>query len=203
MDDNCRAELDSMRAAGRRLCEVAKLAVSDTAEASGASSSGALLHLFRLAHLKASRLEHATDLVASVVPRHARFYRKVLLFEPIGEARSYGSVCGTTGVPLRLDLTTAEARYRERYDGRPGSHNLYRMFINNEEPAPLAWLRASQTRMSESEFRHFMVERSDLLERAGAGNRMYLQSRYLSYDFDRIFLEAGLVNLTLAGEGIA
>jgi hypothetical protein len=190
MDGDCAGELAALRARGRRLCEVAKLAVAEGHEAVGGLGRGILLHLFRLAYLKASRLEKATDMVVSVVPRHARFYEKVLLFRPLGEARSYGSVCGTTGVPLRLDLTSAPKAYFAKYGARRGDRNLYRFFLNEQEDELLKWMRGGQRAMSEAELRDFLVERTDLLERATPEERMYLQGRYLAHDFDRIFVEA-------------
>ena len=111
---------------------------------------------------------------------------------PIGRPRSYGSVCGTTGVPLRLDLAAAKERYLAKYGHRRGDRNLYRFFVNDQEPEILDWMRAGAAPMSEAEIRHFFVEHSDLLERATPAERMYLQSRYLSYDFNRVFLDAEL-----------
>ncbi len=189
MDDLYGAELDELRAVGRRPCEIAKL-VACVEERAGMEL---LLQLFRLAYLYARRMAGCTDFVITVHPRHEKYYRRLLLFEPIGEPRPYAAVNGVTAVPMRLDLVTAEARYRERFGHLSGRANLHAFFVNCDEPAILDWLRAGQRPMSEAELRYFMVERSDLLERAAPADRMYLQGRYLACDFERIFVEAEVV----------
>ncbi|HOX07178.1 MAG TPA: hypothetical protein PK280_12310 [Planctomycetota bacterium] len=190
-------ELDALRAAGRRPCEIAKL-VACVEERSGMEL---LLHLFKLAYLSARRLGDCTDFVVTVSPRHEKYYRRLLLFEPIGETRPYDAVNGVLASPLRLDLLTAEDRYREKFGRMSGPGNLHAFFVNDQEPAILDWLRSGRRPMSEEDLRHFMVERSDLLERASADDRMYLQSRYLACDFERMFLEAEVVMPQTEGIG--
>jgi hypothetical protein len=189
-------ELEALRSAGRRPCEIAKL-VACVEERTGMEL---LLHLFKLAYLYARRTADCTDFVITVHPRHEKYYRRLLLFEPIGETRPYDAVNGVPAVPMRLDLLSAEARYRAKFGGLSGRANLHAFFVNDQEPAILDWLRSVRRPMSEADLRHFMVERSDLLERASADDRMYLQSRYLACDFERMFLEAEVI-LPLA-EGI-
>ncbi len=59
-----------------------------------------------------------SGLVAAVHPRHARFYRRYMHFEPIGGWRSYPSVCNRPAVALLLDF--------ERIDReRPASFNTF------------------------------------------------------------------------------
>ncbi|MBA4388711.1 MAG: hypothetical protein C0404_12070 [Verrucomicrobia bacterium] len=182
MDDNCGRELNALRRSGRRICEVVKLAVRQRSEAFRGLETTILFPLFQLAWLQAASLQDATDLVISVVPRHAVFYEKILLFETIGEARTYGSVSGTTGVPLRLDLTTAEARYAARYGARSGSRNLYSQFVNGNRAAILRWLNAMDTTMSEDDLRYFLVEQSDRLLQATDGERFHLRRCYPEID---------------------
>ena len=190
MDSDCPEEMAKLRNGGQRLCEVAMLAVRQTSEGSVRVGSTALLHLFRLAYLKAARIDKADYLIASVIPKHARFYQKVLLFEPLGQPRQYGSVQGTTGVPMKLDLRTAEQRYMKKYDHRKGVKNLYRLFINDEEPAILQWLQESGQKMTEDQVRLFLVEYTALLQRASRTQRAYIRSRYPEYALDRMFIEA-------------
>jgi len=197
MDGLYGRELDALRAAGRRPVEIAKL-VACVEERTGMEL---LLHLFRLAYLAARRLNDCTDFVITVSPRHEKYYRRLLLFSPIGETRSYDAVNGALAVPLRLDLLSAEARYREKFGRLSGAGNLHAFFVNDQEPAILEWLRASRRAMSEADLRHFMVERSDLLERASSADRMYLQGRYLACDFERMFLEAEVIAPLAEGIG--
>ena len=197
MDGLYGRELDALRAAGRRPCEIAKL-VACVEEKPGMEL---LLHLFKMAYLASRRLSDGTDFVITVNPRHEKYYRRLLLFEAIGETRSYDAVNGAPAVPLRLDLLTAEERYCEKFGRLSGRGNLHAFFVNDQEPAILEWLQACRRPMSEEDLRHFMVERSDLLERAGPAERMYLQSRYLACDFERMFLEAEVIMPLAEGIG--
>ena len=186
MDANCNAELNALRESGRRVCEISKLAVWERGSALGGLDHMILFPLFQLAWLKASRLCNATDLVIVVHPHHARFYEKVLLFQPIGPVRECGSVSGTPGIPLRLDLTTAEERYAAKYGFRSGNRNLYRMFLSGNRPAILDWMDAVHCPMTEDEFRYFFVEQSDRLAGTTVGERFHLRRGYPDFDFDRM-----------------
>ncbi|HOX05778.1 MAG TPA: hypothetical protein PK280_05205 [Planctomycetota bacterium] len=180
MDDLYRRELDALRAAGRRPCEIAKL-VACVEERQGMEM---LLHLFKLAYLSARRLDGCTDFVITVNPRHEKYYRRLLLFEPIGETRAYGSVNGAEAVPLRLDLLRAEELYRQAFGGRSGRANLHAFFVGDDEPAILDWLGRERTPLSEADLRYFFAERSDILGRVTPAERLHLQDCYLAYDLE-------------------
>ncbi len=60
-------------------------------------------------------------LLAAVHPRHARFYRRFLNFDYIGEEKSYPTVRGNPAVPLGIALDGLESRHPsvyERYFGQ-------------------------------------------------------------------------------------
>jgi hypothetical protein len=109
-------DLSILRNRGRRLAETCKLAVIP--EYQSQTTKGVIFALQR------KMLWHAidsgvTDLVIAIANKSVNFYRNVLLFEPIGEARSYGSLKVDRAFAYRLDLTTLKKRYFERYAGRP------------------------------------------------------------------------------------
>ena len=183
MDEECAVEIAWLRSGGRRLCEVAKFAASNRPDLSDAAKRALLFFLFRLAYWEARR-KCATDLVISVTPRHARFYQQVLLFEPLGAPRPYRTVAGTIGVPLRLDLTTADERYGSRYGRADGS--LYSFFTNSRDQQ-LKWLERPRVPLSPSELRYFFVEHSDAFLNAGSVERTYLSMRYPTLDWDNLF----------------
>lgn len=189
MDANCNAELNGLRSTGRRICEVVKLAVNEDVAAKRGFDTTFIFPLFQLGWLQAVRLG-ATDLVISVVPRHARFYEDVLLFESIGAARSYGSVSGTTGVPLRLDLTTVEARYAAKYGFRSGVRNLHRYFFSDKRPEILRWLDSTRTKMSDEDIRYFFAEQSERLALATEAERAHLIQLYPGCDFESMLEHA-------------
>jgi hypothetical protein len=183
------AEVGALRAAGRKPCEISKLVACSLAT-SDQPGLEVLLNAFKLAYLTARPLEACTDFVVAVIPRHVPYYRRLLMFEPLGEAKSYKSLNGLQTVPLRLDLLKAEERYRAKFGGLPGHRNLYRFFINEEEPATLDWLRQERRPMSAAEFRHFFMEQTGIYHEAAPEDRLYLQSCYLAYDLDSVFASA-------------
>jgi len=175
------AEVGALRSAGRKPCEISKLVACSPA-ADDQPGIEVLLNAFKLAFLTARRLEACTDFVIAVIPRHAPYYRRLLMFEPLGEARSYRSLNGLETVPMRLDLLRAEDLYREKFGRLPGPKNLYRFFINDEDPAILDWLRCERRPMSSEDFRHFFMEQTRIYEEASQEDRLVLNSCYLSRD---------------------
>ena len=65
----------SVRVAGRRGCELTRLAVAD-----GANSRAVLAALFNLAYAEADTLHGVTDVFIEVNPRHVVFYSRILGF---------------------------------------------------------------------------------------------------------------------------
>ncbi len=60
-------------------------------------------------------------LVAAVHPRHARFYRRVLKFRPIGREKAYPSVRNSPAIALGLDLAALEENHPQMYEQFYGS----------------------------------------------------------------------------------
>jgi hypothetical protein len=177
-------EIRRLRESGAKLCEIGKL-VSFSEDTEHASSE-LLMHAFKLAYLAARRLEGCTDFVIEVRPHHVGYYSRLLLFERIGPERNYDIVNGKVieTVPLRLDLTSAEERCRSRFGHLAGARNLYRFFINDEEPFILDWLRRERRPMSAAEFRYFFIERTRIYEDASPDERLFLRRCHLAYEPD-------------------
>ena len=116
-----------------------------------------------------------------MVPRHVSFYRRVLLFEPLGEARSYGSLNGLETVPMRHDLLGGRERYRAKYGEMRSAKNLYRLFYaHDEEPEIVEWLRRERRQMSEEDFRYFFMEQMPIYQQASPEAQRFLDALYLS-----------------------
>jgi len=98
------AEVDAARAAGRRVCELTRLAVDERAE-----SKNVLATLFSLAFLLGRVLHRATDVFIEVNPRHVAFYERALGFAVAAGER----ICQRVKAPsvlLRLDTEKLEER---------------------------------------------------------------------------------------------
>ncbi len=174
--------LAELRAAGRRPVELAKLAtVAATERKAGARRAPReeiLLHLFKLAWLTAWRTDEATDLVIAVSPHQERYFRRIFLFEPLNGPGAVGEGEEQLAVPMRLDLTTAEERHRERYAHRLGERNLFRFFVNEQEPEVLAWLKASRGQLAAEDVRYLFADKTDLLGRADEATRRLILESY-------------------------
>jgi hypothetical protein len=103
-EENYSDEIGSIRSVGGRVCEVNGFAVGE-----GVRSKKVLAGLFHAATLCARGLFGQTDCVIEVTPAHARFYRRMLGFRQVGEARVCSRV-DTVGVLMHLDLSGLQSR---------------------------------------------------------------------------------------------
>jgi hypothetical protein len=94
--------LADLRAEGRHVVEAGMLGFADRAVQGG---SAALLQMMKLVFWAAQR-EGGDDLLATVHPRHARFYSRTLGFTPVGGRRDHRSVQGAPAALVRMDLRT-------------------------------------------------------------------------------------------------
>jgi len=122
-DELFKAEVDAVRASGRRVCEFTKLALDIDGD-----SQQVLASLFHMAYLHAHRLRGCHDVLIEVNPRHVAYYRRMLDFRVVGAER----VCPRVNAPavlMALDLSHTR-RQIERYAGRfdllaAGERSLY------------------------------------------------------------------------------
>jgi hypothetical protein len=154
-------QLEILRKAGRRLCEVFSLGV---VEEIPHSSIDLTMHLYRLVHLTATSLFNDTDIVASIMAHHAEFYSNILLFDDISPDSRLSPKTSEQVRYTRIDLETMEARYAERYSSLKGGRNLHRWFFQNEEePAVADWIRRNKRPMTVDELNYFGKLKSHIL----------------------------------------
>jgi N-acyl amino acid synthase FeeM len=107
VDDTYGSELDAVRAVGRRVCELTRLAVGE-----GADSKLVLAALFSVAFLLGRVIHRATDVFIEVNPRHVAFYERALGFVVAAGER----ICERVKAPsvlLRLEAEKLEGRLRD------------------------------------------------------------------------------------------
>jgi len=114
-------ELCALRDSGRRLAEVARLALASE----NAASKQVLLALFNYIYVYARRVRNCTDFVIEVNPRHVRYYQHLLRFEVLGDARPCPRVQGAPAVLLRLDLDLPAREARRFRTGSEDSRSMY------------------------------------------------------------------------------
>jgi hypothetical protein len=84
--------------------------------------------------VQAARHRGVEQLLVAVHPRHARFYRRLLAFEPIGDERIYPTVCDHPAVALCLDFERIDRERPPTYDRFFGAEIPSHLL----EPAPMS-----------------------------------------------------------------
>lgn len=134
------AELSALRARGRRLAEVSRLAIADRFR----HARALLERMINLIMLHARCTRGYDDFVIEVNPRHAGFYRRFLGFEVLGAERPCPRVGGAPAVLLRLDLAAFERAMHDpcSVDAR----TLYPRFLRGAAAAAAAARLAQELR---------------------------------------------------------
>lgn len=127
-DELYQDKIIGMRQAGRRLCEMTKLAFNPDY-----SSKEVIASLFHLAHIYAYDIYQCTDLLIEVNPRHSSFYKRRLGFAELGEVRTCRRV-HAPAVLLHVGLEYC-AEQISRFAGThdPGEKSLYPYFFSKAE----------------------------------------------------------------------
>ncbi len=129
-DEVFKSEIDVVRNAGGKACELTKLAI----DPSGASKL-ALASLFHILFIYARRLNGCTDVFIEVNPRHRRFYESMLGFVRRAEDRNNPRV-NAPATLLWICLDKVERQIIEHggtseQDGR--NRSLYPYFFSRDE----------------------------------------------------------------------
>jgi hypothetical protein len=123
-------EIAGLRAAGRKVCELTKLAVDQTK-----GSKRVLASLFHIAYIYGRVMQGYTDVVIEVNPRHVAFYKRMLGFKEFGPER----LCDRVNAPavlLRLELEYVDQQIEllgGKADSLEGVRSLYPFFFNKND----------------------------------------------------------------------
>jgi hypothetical protein len=135
VDELYKAEVDELRARGRKIAELTKLAVDESA-----GSKSVLAALFHIAFIYAFHIHKYTDFVIEVNPRHVLFYKRMLGFNLIGSER----LCPRVGAPavlLHLDLDYIDRKIAELggiQPPPPGEKSLYPYGFSKQDELGIA-----------------------------------------------------------------
>ena len=122
-------EVNQLRAEGKKIGELTKLAISPRAD--GLRIYAGLLHI---AYIYGRRIYEYTDLVLEVVPRHVNFYVKMLGCKPLGPERLNPRVNAPVQL-LHLPADYVDAMI-DAYGGRGGeakTRMLYAYFFSRRD----------------------------------------------------------------------
>ena len=119
-------EIETLRQAGRKVCELTKLAVD---QAHG--SKHVLASLFHISYIYGRVMQGYTDVVIEVNPRHVAFYKRMLGFTEFGPERMCARV-NAPAVLLRLELDYVDRQIEllgGKADEVKGERSLYPYFF--------------------------------------------------------------------------
>lgn len=121
-------EIDRLRATGRKVCELTKLAVDPRY-----GSKELMASLFQLAYIYAHVIRGVSDTCIEVNPRHVGFYKRMLGFQEIGEVRTCPRV-NAPAVLLHLEGDYMRRQIAEHsgkaYGQGSREKSLYPYFLN-------------------------------------------------------------------------
>ena len=133
MDGEYKKEVDVVRNKGRRTI----VEVGANVTTSSQRWYNAPILMFRgIYHY--CKIAGVTDLVIVINPKHVRFFSEIMMFEIIGEERTYRRM-NLPGVAMHRDMTTYDDLLRQGYAGTGPSSNLY-TFYWDFDAASLAYM---------------------------------------------------------------
>jgi len=130
VEDLYKTEIDSLRAEGRKVCELTKLAIDETQ-----GSKRVLASLFHIAYIYGRVMQSHTDVVIEVNPRHVAFYKRMLGFQVFGPER----LCSRVNAPavlLRLELDYVDQQIKllgGKAETASGERSLYPFFFTKND----------------------------------------------------------------------
>ncbi len=127
MDAGFKRELDILRNQGRSIAEVGCLASNPSFRRKDMNIP---MLGNRIIHQYATQCLDIDDLVITIHPKYQWVYQDVLLFEKIGAMTEYSYVKNNPAVAFRLDLRSAEKKYKKIYASYPIEKDLHRFFFS-------------------------------------------------------------------------
>lgn len=131
-DEIFKEEVDALRSAGAKVCEITKLAFDHTVR-----SKHALAALFHTVFIYSYHIHQCTYALIEVNPRHRRFYESMMGFKRLGDVRENPRVKAPAYL-LAIDLAMMSGRIKE-FGGTAdtpageGQRSLYPYFFSYRE----------------------------------------------------------------------
>jgi hypothetical protein len=171
MDEIYHQEVQALRDQGRKLAEVTMLA--DRRHEIRRALPVVMLLMKRIFDY-ATLVLKANHLCITLNPRHETYYRRFLLFQPLGGLKTYPSVRNNPALALRLDLDGV----REACEG---NERLLRHFFVDR--TSVEKLRRNYA-MTPDDIAYFFVERTDTLRHTPPEQVAYVRRLYPDCPWD-------------------
>jgi hypothetical protein len=170
MEELCSEEVAELRSGGRNLAEVIALSVNPEYR-----KDNVMMYLYKLMFQYAKH-KGITDLTCSVTKKHIRFYRRMLLFRPLGALKEYSAANQLETQGHLLDLKRAEDEARAVYHSRHFDADLYNFFFTANKKTGRPFGEGKPWSREQLEF--FILRRTQLLEKLDDETKELLRTEY-------------------------
>lgn len=170
MEEVCSDAVNGIRDGDGVPAEVVALAVNPAFR-----SHNVMMYLYKLM-FEYARLCDVTDITCSVTKRHIRFYQSMLLFEPMGDLKTYGAANGLEVQCHRLNIAQGEKMAEDVYHSQHFDADLYTFFFTNN---PDFGREAGEGKpMDADTLRYFLEEKTRMCDQLTEEDRSELRSAY-------------------------
>jgi hypothetical protein len=138
-------------------------------------SHNVMMYLYKLM-FEYARLCGVTDITCSVTKRHIRFYQTMLLFEPMGELKTYGAANGLEVQCHRLNIENGRKIAEDVYHSQHFDADLYTFFFTENER--FGRLAGEGGQLDPATLKYFLEERTRMLDSLNATDLDKLRAAY-------------------------
>jgi len=136
-----------------------------------------IFFLFKLIFDYARHILKLDYICITVNPKHKLTY-DFLLFQDLGELKTYHQVNGAPAIGKFLDLNTVEEECKKQH-----KEGLYKMFFShNTDPTKFS----GKIILTPEDLRYFFVEKTDIFKEASPFQLEYIKKCYSTYNFSEI-----------------
>ena len=157
MEDICGNNIKELRKEGHRLIEVTSLAINPDYR-----KHNIAMYLYKLM-FEFVRHKNATDVACSVTKKHLSFYRRMLLFRPIGDVKKYAAANQLETQCHILNIPEAESAAEKVYNSDHFDANLFTFFFTDTPEANR--LKGEGIAQTPEQLKYFLSERTQMASR--------------------------------------
>lgn len=173
MDELCGLELDNLRAQDRSIAEIIAFSIKPEYR-----QYNVMMYLYKML-LSYVKMKHITDVACSVTRKHISFYRRMLLFEAVGEMKKYSAANGLDTQGHLLNIERAETEGKKIYSSHDFDADLHNFFFS-ENPAVNKPLGEGYP-WTQEQLRYFLTERTSFVNTLDKDTKKRLRNIYNQY----------------------
>lgn len=174
MEEVCADAVEQIREDGGSPAEVIALAVNPAFR-----SHNVMMYLYKLM-FEYARLSRVTDITCSVTKRHIRFYQTMLLFEPMGDLKTYAAANGLEVQCHRLNIARGCEMAKDVYHSQHFDADLYAFFFTHNEEFGRA--AGEGQPMDSDTLSYFLESRTGMVAELAESDRVKLRQAYAARD---------------------